>query len=87
MFHDIIKLDVWRQVKGNYSLVPLVGLNIFCVTIAFMSGLRTLIKSPDVVIDRKRNPKPWDKLIRPDGSPVQYKLYQQTPYPKQKTDF
>ncbi len=82
MFYNLIRPNVWQQLKGNYSLAPLVGLNIFCVTLALASGLRTLVKSPDVIVDRRHNPRPWEKMIREDGSPVQYKFYQKTPFSK-----
>jgi NADH dehydrogenase (ubiquinone) 1 alpha subcomplex subunit 4 len=64
-----------HQLKRNYSLVPLVCLGFFGVSIGIFTITRTLMKSPDVSIDRKGNPRPYEKMIDSEGKPQKYRFF------------
>ena len=60
MVKGLVSFNIKKHLKGNYSLIPLVAVGIFGLSIMTASSLRTLIMNPDVIIDRKNNPKPLD---------------------------
>ena len=63
MLHDIFKFNFIHTLKTNYSLIPLVLVTGFSLSLVLASSIRNLIWNPDVVIDRRHNPRPWEKLI------------------------
>jgi hypothetical protein len=79
MSHEIkkklINFSLKKQLKSNYSLYPLVLIGFLGISMAVFQSIRTLIRSPDVVINRKKNPKPWEKFVKNDGEYVQYKYF------------
>ncbi len=62
-------------IRNNYSIMPLATINMFAISLGVATILRTLMKSPDVIIDRRHNPTPWENMIDQDGFGHQYKLY------------
>ncbi len=58
----LFKIDVFRQIKGNYSLLPIIVLTPIAFGMAAFSMMRTSVKSPDVIINRVSNPKPWEHM-------------------------
>ena len=58
----LFKIEMLKQLKGNYSLIPIVVLAPFALSMAAFSLLRTSVKCPDVIINRTSNPKPWEKM-------------------------
>jgi hypothetical protein len=63
MLHDIISFKFFHNMKTNSYLIPLVGITGFAVSLVFAISVRNLLKNPDVIIDRRHNPRPWEKLI------------------------
>ena len=53
-----------KHLKGNYSLIPLVGVLGFGCVLAILQSGRQMFKNPDVVWNRRGNPRPYEKLIR-----------------------
>jgi len=64
-----------NQVKRNYSLIPLVCLGVFGISIGVFSITRTLMKSPDVSIDRRGNPRPYEQMLDNEGKPKKYRFF------------
>ncbi len=60
-FKHIFKFEVFKQIKGNHSLLPIAVTTFFGFAIGVFTALRTLTQSPDVIIDRKHNPRPYEK--------------------------
>ena len=60
MLHGIINFNLMHQIKTNPSLLPMIVIGGIGSILAVLSSIRHLVKDPDVVIDRKHNPKPWD---------------------------
>ena len=81
--NKLIDFQFIKQLKSNYSLYPLVCIGFLGVGMALFQSIRTLVKSPDVVINRKKNPKPWNKFIKDDGQYVQYKYFTTEDYKAQ----
>ena len=64
-------LKVWRK---NYALYPLALIHVFALTILSLTAARTLIKSPDVTINKTRREMPFERLLTQDGHAVPYRL-------------
>ena len=64
-----------KQLKKNYSLYPIVFIGIFGISLSAFQIIRTLSRSPDVAINKKGNPKPYEHFITPEGKAIQYKYY------------
>jgi hypothetical protein len=75
-----VSFPMMKQLKGNYSLIPLVAIAAFGCALATFHGFRQLFKSPDAVFNRKGNPRPYEHLLKDDGTPVQYKYYSKHDY-------
>ena len=69
----LIDFQIFKQLKTNHYLIPIVFLSFLGVGMGVFEAVRTLIKSPDVIIDRRKDPQPWNKLETDDGKYVQYK--------------
>ena len=52
---------MFKQIKSNYSLLPIAFTAAFGVAIGVFTIMRTLYQSPDVIIDREHNPRPYEK--------------------------
>ena len=70
---------VGKQIKGNYSLVPIVALIGFGIILPTLASFRTIFKSPDVVIN-KRDKRQYERLVTSEGKAVPYKYYQSKDY-------
>jgi hypothetical protein len=57
MVKSLASFNFKKHLKGNYSLIPLVAVGIFGLSIMAASSLRHFIKNPDVIINRKNNKK------------------------------
>jgi hypothetical protein len=75
-----------KQLKNNYSLIPLVFSLGLGIAFASFHSLRLLTRSPDIMVDKKNNPDPHNKFIKPDGTFVQYKYFSTHDYTKMKVD-
>jgi hypothetical protein len=71
----LFKVGLIKQLKSNYSLMPIVFIGAFGVCLSAFQITRTLTRSPDVVINRSSNPKPYEKMLHEDGKFVQYKYF------------
>ena len=60
MLHGIINFNVIKHVKSNPSLLPLLGVTTFGVSMIILNVIRTLAFSPDIVIRKRSNPRPWN---------------------------
>ena len=49
----LFRFDLLRQLRSNYSLIPIVTLLSFGIAIATFSLTRTAMYSPDVSINRR----------------------------------
>lgn len=63
----LFKMEIFKQIRGNYSLVPIFLIASFGCTLAALSCFRTLTRSPDVAINKAGNPKNYEKLVDKDG--------------------
>jgi hypothetical protein len=82
----LFEFTLLKQVKGNYSLIPLVLIGAFGVSLSAFQIIRTLSRSPDVSINRVGNPRPYERFITEDGKPVQYKYFSTVDYNKLSVD-
>ncbi len=75
----LFNLNIVKQVRGNYALVPLV------LTIGFGSGIclwqmfRTVVWNPDVIPNKVKNPKPY-LAFEKDGHYKQFKYFSTVDY-------
>jgi hypothetical protein len=77
--------SIVKQLKGNYSLIPLVGVLGFGVFLCSFSSFRTLFKSPDVVFNKKNDQYvTYDQFINEDGTAKQYKYFSRHDFSKIK---
>ncbi len=75
----MFKLDIVKQVRNNYALVPLVITIGFGSCLCAWQMLRTVWKSPDVIPNKVKNPKPYNNLEK-DGQYKQYKYFSTLDY-------
>ena len=68
-----------KQVKSNYALTPLVFIIGLGCGLASFQIIRSLIRSPDLHVNRRANPDPWNKLEK-EGKPVQFKYFSTMDY-------
>ena len=80
--NKLFEVQIFKQLKNNYSLYPMFFIGCLGIGLASFSIVRTLLRSPDVQIDRRGNPAPYEKLIGPDGKYVQYKYFTTLDYNK-----
>ena len=69
----LFEVQLLKQVKANYSLYPLVFIGCLGVGLASFQIVRSLIRSPDVHVNKRNNPDPWNKLQGEDGQYHQFK--------------
>lgn len=58
----LFKIDLIKQLKGNYSLLPFFLLAGFGLIAGSFTMIRTIIRSPDVIVNKKEHKKPWERL-------------------------
>lgn len=73
--HKLFDIQVIKQLKANYSLYPIAFIAMFGVSLASFQIIRSLTRSPDVHVNRRANPDPWNKYISDDGKYVQFKYF------------
>ena len=76
----IIDFPIMKQIKGNYSLLPVVFVCAFGVALSSFQIARTLLKNPDVHLNKTKNPRPWEKLETTDGKAIQFKYFSTKDY-------
>jgi hypothetical protein len=84
--NKLFEWPVMQHVKGNYSLIPIVGVIIFGCGLCGFQILRTLIKNPDVHLNKTKNPRPWEKLSGPNGEAIQFKYFTTKDYSQFKSE-
>jgi hypothetical protein len=57
----LFKIDILKHLKCNHYLIPFVTLTAIAVGLGAFTMARTLLESPDVIINRRSNPRPWEK--------------------------
>ena len=77
----LVEFTMMKQLRKNYALIPIVLVGAFGMGLCAFQITRTLTTSPDVSINRKGNPKPYENFIR-DGKYVQYKYFSTMDYSK-----
>lgn len=70
----IFKLDIVRQLRGNYALIPLVFTIAMGASFCVFHCTRNVLRSPDIMVNRRGNPTPYDRLEK-EGQMVQYKYF------------
>ena len=78
----LFEVSIMKQVRANYSLLPIVCVGIFGMGLSAFAIARTLSRSPDVKVNRFNQDKPYERLVSPDGKPVQYKYFSTLDYSK-----
>lgn len=82
----MFKFELLSQLKRNYSLVPIFFIGVFGMSLSAFAIFRTLARSPDLSINRRGNPKPYDYLLTKDGKHQQYKYFSTMDYNKMEVD-
>ncbi len=75
----LFNLDIARQIKNNYALIPLVFVIGFGSCLCSWQMLRTVTKSPDIIVNRRGNPEPY-KGLEQDGQFKRYKYFSTLDY-------
>ncbi|CAF0719411.1 unnamed protein product [Brachionus calyciflorus] len=78
----LFEISIMKQLRNNYALLPIVVAGAFGLSLSAFAIVRTLSKSPDVKINRFSSEKPYERLLTPDGKPVQYKYFSTLDYSK-----
>ena len=81
----MFKWEVGKQIRGNYALVPLVATIAFGSAICAFHVFRTAAKSPDVIVNRRSNPQPYNNYER-DGQYIRYKYFTPEDYSRYTPD-
>ena len=76
----MFEFTMMKQLRSNYSLLPIVFVGIFGMGLSAFQIVRTLALSPDVCLNKKGSQKPYEKYLTDDGRHVQYKYYAQMDY-------
>lgn len=76
----LFEVSILKQLKHNYSLLPIFFIGVFGVALSTFAIGRTLFKSPDAQISKKGYQ--FDKLVGPDGQAIQYKYFTTLDYSK-----
>ncbi len=69
----LFSFDMFKNIKTNYSLLPITMLASFGLAAGVFTMSRTLMRSPDVIVDRVNNPKPYEHW-----KDKQYRFFRQT---------
>ena len=75
----LFQFDIMRQVKNNYALVPLVFVIGFGTFLCSWQMLRTVTKNPDIIVNRRDNPHPYERLEK-DGQYKRFKYFSTIDY-------
>ena len=75
----MFNLDIMRQVRGNYALVPLVFTIGFGTAICAWQCFRSVWKNPDLIVNRRGNPRPYENYEN-DGKYKQFKYFSTVDY-------
>ena len=75
----IFQLDIGKQVRGNYALVPLVFTIGFGSALCLYQMFRTITSNPDLIVDRQNNPKPYNNFEK-DGVYKRFKYFSTIDY-------
>ncbi|XP_071376953.1 normal mucosa of esophagus-specific gene 1 protein [Centroberyx affinis] len=51
-----------KMLRKKKELIPLIGFMAFAATGAASASLYFLFTKPDVILNRTRNPEPWERL-------------------------
>jgi hypothetical protein len=78
----LFDIQIVKQLKANYSLYPIAFVAVFGVSLASFQIIRSLTRSPDIHVNRRSNPDPWNKLVNDDGQYVQFKYFTTMNYKK-----
>lgn len=78
----LFQVSIGNQIKKNYALLPIMMCGVFGISLSSFAIIRTMIKSPDVSINRRSNPRPYERYIDKNGKPIQYKYYSTLDYEK-----
>lgn len=78
----IVEFTMGKQLRKNYSLLPIVFIGVFGMGLSAFAIIRTLARSPDVSINRRGNPRPYEKYLTEENKPVQYKYFTTLDYNK-----
>ncbi len=75
----LFEVQIVKQMRKNYALYPIVVAALFGMGLAGFQITRSLLKSPDLHVNRKNNPDPWNRL-NDDGKYVQFKYFSTMDY-------
>ena len=84
--NKLFEIGILKNVKSNYSLMPIVFIGTFGLCLATAAVTRTLMKSPDIAINKTSEKKPYERYLEEDGRHVQYKLFTTLDYNRMKPD-
>ena len=82
----LIEFMIGKQLKENYSLWPIVVTCGTALSMLLFTAIRTLVKSPDIKINKRDPHAPYEYLQTPDGHFKQYKLYSRINYSQFEDD-
>ena len=82
----LIEFNFMKQLRANYSLLPIVFIGIFGLGLSTFQIVRTLTRSPDVCLNKKCGQKQYESYLTDDGKHVQYKYYAKMDYSKLTPD-
>ena len=80
------EFEVLKQLKGNYSLLPIAFVCVFGLGLCGFQIIRTALRSPDVSINRVGNPQPYNKYLTEDGKAIRYKYFSTFDYSKMDSE-
>ncbi|CAF0712153.1 unnamed protein product [Brachionus calyciflorus] len=78
----MFEFTLGKQIQKNYSLLPIVLCGAFGLSLSGFAIMRTAFKSPDISVNRRGNPKPYERYMTEDGRPLQYKYFSTLDYSK-----
>ena len=82
----LVKFEILKQLRSNYSLIPIVFAGAFGMGLCVWQICRTLARSPDVHINRPGNPTPYNNYLTKDGKSIRYKYFSYMDYNKLEVD-
>jgi hypothetical protein len=57
-----------QQLRTNYSSIPIIAVTSMAVAYGAYEIYHKLRHNPDVMLDKRHNPEPWNKSIHKDGT-------------------
>ena len=73
----LFSFDMIKNIRNNYSLLPVTLLAGLGLSGAIFTFLRSLSRHPDISVNRRNNPRPYEKY---DHKP--YRFFKQTLHQK-----